>query len=293
MDINAEIEKLKNLPLRARARYKPKSEKGKCTLCFLAFVTIGIIYGACSPSKEFVGIDSNSFHAIYEYPKDSIYNSLSPSEGFFLFLIVGLGVTFVMAVTYGKRWGEYNEVIYNAKEELKKMNKIERQEKQKEKEALFKSTIDNLVEKYGTPDSQFCINDKFSIESYIIPFSAARKIMLLGTEMNFSDIIDVQLADDKQVTKGEIKAVTTSDNGSVVGRAVVGGLVAGGVGAVIGGMTGEQTTKFKQANDIITHKYTVWVTTKNIANPSIRIYLSNNERLASKIVATLKAVMAY
>ena len=292
MDIKVEIEKLKNLPLETRAKQNIKKEGRICKICFFTFVIIGFLYGVCGPSKEYAGFDHKTFESIYKYPDGSFYNYLSPKTGFLLFLIVGLIITLLLAKTYKKRWNEYNEVIRNAQYELKKNKEAERLENQLKNEALFNVSFDNLVNKYGNPDSQLCVGDVYDIKSYIIPFSQARKIFLLGTEMNFCDIIDVQLTDDKKVIKGQITAVTKSKNGSTVGRAVVGGMLAGGAGAVIGGTTGKKNTTFQQADDIVTHNFTVLVTTKNIANPLVRINLSRDEHLANNITATLKAVIA-
>jgi hypothetical protein len=53
------------------------------------------------------------------------------------------------------------------------------------------------------------------------------------TTYNFSSIIDVKKIIDDET-------ISTSSSGSTIGRALIGGVLAGGVGAVIGGVTGKK-----------------------------------------------------
>lgn len=69
-------------------------------------------------------------------------------------------------------------------------------------------------------------------------------------------------------------------------------MLAGGAGAVIGGTTGKKNTTYLQKSDVVTHGYTVLVTTKNISKPLISIPVGDNGVLANEILATFKAIIA-
>jgi len=75
---------------------------------------------------------------------------------------------------------------------------------------------------------------------------------------DYSDIIDFELLEDgKSITKGGI------------GSAIVGGALFGGVGAIVGGVTGSKTTKD------ICNKLEIKITVKNIQVPTAYINFIN------------------
>lgn len=98
---------------------------------------------------------------------------------------------------------------------------------------------------------QICFNDKEQ-KCYII--SANLQDGLL--EVNYSDIAEFELLED---------GASVSSGG--LGRAVVGGLLLGGVGAIVGGITGSKVQKK------ICNKLTLKLTVKNHNTPTIFINL--------------------
>lgn len=83
----------------------------------------------------------------------------------------------------------------------------------------------------------------------------------------YSDLIDFELLEDgTSVTKGGL------------GRAVAGGLIFGGVGAIVGGVTGGK--KAKQ----ICNKLQIKITLNNMSNPVVYINLINGEIKTNGIV---------
>ena len=88
-------------------------------------------------------------------------------------------------------------------------------------------------------------------------------------------------------------STTKSSNGNAIGRAVVGGVIAGGAGAVIGGTTGKKNTEtiYKQKDDIVKHDYTVIINVNSISNPIVRINLGDNGKLVNEIVATMNVII--
>lgn len=284
MSVKSEVEALKQKSIYKRASQKPKSDAVLVYGIFVLFFVFAILYAYCTPKMEVVGYDEH-WRTIYEYPQGSIYKFISPKTGFFLLIGIGICSSYFLYKRYGKRWDEYNEIIKSANLAIK-------YETERQQESLFKSRYDKLINKYGNPDTKLCLGNTYDITSYIIPFSSTRKIYIQGFELNFDDIIDVQLTDDVKVTKGEMSAVTESSTGSAIGRAVVGGVLAGGAGAIIGGTTGKKNTTFIQENDIVTHDYTVLITTKIIAKSLIKVHLNERNELANMTVALIKSIIA-
>lgn len=79
----------------------------------------------------------------------------------------------------------------------------------------------------------------------------------LQTELSFDDILECEVIENGSVQKN-----------SGVGRAIVGGALAGGVGAIIGSNTGKS---YKIASSLL-----VKIITRNISNPIIQITLLNS-----------------
>lgn len=284
MSVKSEVEALKQKSIYKRASQQPKSDAVLVYGIFVLFFVFAILYAYCTPKMDVVGYDEN-WHTIYEYPQGSIYRFISPKTGFFLLIGIGICSSYFLQKRYGKRWDEYNEIIKSANLAIK-------YETQRQQESLFKSRYNELINKYGNPDTKLCLGNTYNITSYIMPFSSTKKIYIQGVELNFDDIIDVQLTDDMKVIKGKMSAVTESSTGSTVGRAVVGGVLAGGAGAIIGGITAKKNTTFIQEDDIVTHDYSVLITTKIIAKPLIKIHLNEKSYLANTTVALIQSIIA-
>ncbi|MCR5143467.1 MAG: hypothetical protein K6C68_13260 [Ruminococcus sp.] len=106
---------------------------------------------------------------------------------------------------------------------------------------------------------------------------------------NYSDILNYQLIEDGN---------TVIQGGADIGRAVAGGLLFGGAGAVIGGTTGEKTM-----NPICT-KLEIKITIKSINAPTEYISLissstdkssseySRKYRIAQDIISTLDVIIS-
>jgi len=85
---------------------------------------------------------------------------------------------------------------------------------------------------------------------------------------DYNDIIQSELEID-----GETVLRQTASTMGILGRAVVGGVLAGGVGAIIGGATGSRTSKSKETIKSINLKITI----NDTSNPIYRINFLNFE----------------
>lgn len=74
------------------------------------------------------------------------------------------------------------------------------------------------------------------VQSFTIDLDLNR-VTILGKEYAFSDIIDFTFVDNSYFRKIGGSSVTTTDSSSMLGRALVGGLLFGDVGAMNEGFT--------------------------------------------------------
>ncbi|MBR6593210.1 MAG: hypothetical protein IKK81_11420 [Prevotella sp.] len=172
------------------------------------------------------------------------------------------------------------------------------EEKRLKEEAELKLRIEeyqvqknNFINKKGEPDKTIIIKE-YDLNSEINVYEKDKEIYILGKKYSFKEIMSCQLSDNSRVVKGNITAITESKTGSMIGRAVVGDLVAGPAGAIIGGTTGKKQTEIKQEDDVTVHDYTVYVNVDSISNPVETINVGNNGNLANEILGLFNIIIS-
>lgn len=149
----------------------------------------------------------------------------------------------------------------------------------------------SFINQKGEPDKTIIIKE-YDINSEINVYEKDMVIYMLGKKYSFKEIMSCQLSDNSRVVKGNITAITESKTGSMIGRAVVGDLVAGPAGAIIGGTTGKKQTEIKQEDDVTVHDYTVYVNVDSISNPVETINVGNNANLANEILGLFNIIIS-
>ena len=77
----------------------------------------------------------------------------------------------------------------------------------------------------------------------------------------------------------------------MIGRAIVGGVLTGGVGAIIGGATASKTTTTSGGISRTTHSYKLIITINSLSHPTERIYLGENSTYANEICSILSIIL--
>jgi len=119
-------------------------------------------------------------------------------------------------------------------------------------------------------------------------FEDSRTIFIKDKEYKFNDLIGVSYVDE--ISNVVRVATTHTDTKNMAGRAIVGGLIAGGLGAAVGAVTAKQQTSY--SNDT-PHDYVIIINTKDLSNPLVKLKISNNLMQVNEVMATINAVIAY
>ena len=141
---------------------------------------------------------------------------------------------------------------------------------------------------------------EYDYDHYIMVNESTSQIMLNEHVYNFNDIINYTMSDNATVIQkhsgGEITSTSSTDTGSMLGRAVVGGVLAGGVGAAIGGSTAKRETTSNVAPTTTTsstiHDYLIAVTVNSLSNPIERLRLGEDGRNTNEICALLSVIIS-
>lgn len=155
-----------------------------------------------------------------------------------------------------------------------------------ERKILLKESEDKIkkeTEKYG--EGYTFIYSGFYINESL------QKIFIEDKEYAFSDLIDFSIHDDPKTIHSGLTSTSKTDNLSMLGRAAVGGLVAGDVGAVIGGATASKTVETSDGVSYIEHNYSIIVTFNSLSSPEVTLYLGDSEKYLNRISSILTVII--
>ena len=202
----------------------------------------------------------------------------------FIIICVGVGAIF------------YSMIVERKKQEEKaKRMELQIIQRNKEKQDQLKRYQDErqiMKDEYGSdPDKTISILPN-SVGDEINVFESHKKVIIMGKPYSFSDILSCSVSDNARTIKGKMTSETKSNNWNAVGRTIVGDIVAGPVGAIVGGSTGKKQTVYNQDEDIIIHDYTVNINVNSISNPIIHIHTKRNENLTNEISGLMNVIIS-
>lgn len=177
------------------------------------------------------------------------------------------------------------------RKERAELERLKRAERLKAKTEEYNKIKQQFIALHGTPDKSMSVKE-LDFNSEIHVYERAKRVFILGKEYAFKDIMSCTFSDTPVVIKGKMTAITKSKNGDVIGRSIVGDLVAGPAGAVIGGTTAKKNTEYFQEPDKTVHDYTVIINVNSISNPIIRIHTGNDGKLTNEIVGLLNVIIS-
>lgn len=174
---------------------------------------------------------------------------------------------------------------------LQEQNRLKREEEKQIKVDNYNALKCRFFCLNGTPDKTIIINE-LDINSEIHVYEEREKVFILGKEYSFSDILSCELNDDSRVIQGKVATETKSNNKNVIGRALVGAVVAGPAGAIIGGATAKKHTEHIQGKSFTFHDYSVLINVNSISEPIIRINTGRRKELANEIVGLMNVIIS-
>ena len=240
-------------------------------------------------------LETNLKWIIPWYYDNSIHwHGIPQYEGGFLVTILTFSMWYLLgyslSTVYKKNVQKAFIYFVKAEESRKELIKLD-EEILKLEEEQFRSELQTLTEKYGTYDSDICLNEnKNDIKNHILVFEKCSSIFLQGEIIPFNKIIGFVLHDDPEIIQTSeaisYTSITKTSTGNMIGRALVGGALLGGVGAVIGASTAKKETSINPSTDdsttttITNHNFICYLNINDIVNPVREIYLGNNLRIA-------------
>ncbi len=201
-------------------------------------------------------------------------------------------VAFFVVIGVALIWA--NNENQKKQEELKHLKEKVAIKRKAEKEAkipIYNAQKEELISKYGEPDKTF-IFEELNLQKEIIVFGKVNRIWLLGKDLPMSDILSCTFNDNQRIEKGKVSYETKTSTGNMAKRAIVGGVLTGGVGAIVGGATARKETTVTQENDKVVHDYTVVININSLSEPIIRISLGSDGAKVNEIVGLMNVIIS-
>ena len=231
-------------------------------------------------------LDLYPFFAMSETIMYGLFSTYGTYEGGILvtllvLLITVLNLFFIYSVTdfYNliPKYENFKKTGLTPTEESEKEKQIEAQKK----EAQLKAD----TEKYGEGFIFIGSNPKLYINESL------QKVFIHGNAYNFKDILSFSIQDNAETIYSGSTATAKTNTGSMLGRAAVGGLIAGNVGAVIGATTASKTINNSGSISSVLHNYTVAVTINDLKSPLITFRIGSDQDLLNRISSVLTIIV--
>lgn len=234
-----------------------------------------------------MGNNSNSSHIVVFITGTVIALIFLYSDHLFWFWVI-------MVITAGISGAMWDNVRRQKEiEEEEEEEDFETYMKQKEIEKqtpIYNAEKEKLIGKYGEPDKTIVL-EELNLSKEIIAFGKTNRIWLLGRDLPMEDIISCNYDDNPRVIKGDVSYETKTRMGNMAKRAIVGGILTGGIGAVVGGATAKKDTIMKQEDDEIIHDYTINININNLSEPIIRIPLGTDVEKANEVLGLMNVII--
>lgn len=190
------------------------------------------------------------------------------------------------------------------KEQIKEAERDARIAKQKalwqEKERARKKALLEeraaMIAQYGEITKEIPLY-KYSdaLEDMFIVFESSSTLFIHKRAYKFSNILGYSVTDNKQtiIEGGHSTSVTSTSTGSLVGRAVVGGVLLGGVGALAGASTAKKSTETISDKQIVneTHNFTIHINVNDLSAPIISLNTKGAVEKTQEIIGLLNIII--
>ena len=210
-------------------------------------------------------------------------------NGVIKILVIALLVTIIVLV---RRHDKKKEQEDEERDRIRRRNREQWREKQ---EAEYNTQRTKLIDRLGACVLDIDLGDyeEYDINTHVMLFESSQIIRIKAQEYKFSDILGYSLVDDatsETITTSTGTAKTST--GSMLGRAVVGEVLTGGLGAVAGAATAKKNISDNATSQTTTmHNYTLYINVNSLQEPTISLNLGNDVSIAQKLAGAVNVII--
>ena len=212
-------------------------------------------------------------------------------------VILVVVIVVIIAIVVSSSSGEKPEEVFT---EGKLAEMGDNEKKAKEFQDAY---LGELESQYGEITRIFLSPEKASVYSiqeglFVILLDSAKRIVINRYILSYDDIMAYEIIENNVVKFCEVvnTSETKTKTGSLIGRAIVGGVLLGGIGALAAGLTAKQETIMTTYQPSYTPQYiymTMRIVVKGLDSHTIVIKGDKESELAEKLYAALYSHTTY
>lgn len=180
---------------------------------------------------------------------------------------------------------------------------VEMEDNEKKAKEFQEAYLGELESQYGEITRIFLSPEKASVYSiqeglFVILLDSAKRIVINRQILSYDDIMAYEIIENNVVKFCEVvnTSETKTKTGNLIGRAIVGGVLLGGIGALAAGLTAKQETVVTTYQPSYTPQYiymTMRIVVKGLDSHTIIIKGDEDSELSEKLYAALYSPTSY
>lgn len=181
--------------------------------------------------------------------------------------------------------------------EARAWDEIQKKEKEKRMAAReeYERTLINLGARLGecTMNVNLDESSDYKIITRVLVYEEAGILIVYGNEYRFSEILDYSLVKEtRSETSTTSYGTEEADNDNLIGRAFVGGLLGGKIGALAGAATARRNISDTATSETVTiNKYTLYININSLQDPTISLYIGEDGSKAHRLAGVLNVII--
>ena len=142
--------------------------------------------------------------------------------------------------------------------------------------------------------------DELDLCNHFLVFEESSIVVINNDDIPFSKVIGYNVQDNSETiatsSVASYTSTTSTSTGSMLGRAVVGGVLLGGVGALAGATTAKQQTTTTPTGKTTTttrtkHNYVIFINIDDLGNHTRKLNIGDNIEKVNNITNILNIIL--
>lgn len=182
-------------------------------------------------------------------------------------------------------------------DEMRRIRLRKKEESRVKRELEFNEQRNKIISQYGDITCDINLTeyeyDRYDIACRVMICESSQVVIIQAKEYKFSDILGFSLVDDAtSETFTTSSGTATTSTGSMLGRAVIGGVLTGGLGAVTGAATAKKDIMDNASSQTTTtHNYTLYINVNSLQEPTIALAIGKDTSKAQKLAGLLNIII--
>ena len=185
--------------------------------------------------------------------------------------------------------------------ETGKLQKAKEEEDRKKREEEFLAVFNKRFGSFGSKTIDILVGkDELDLCNHFLVFEESSIVVVNNDDIPFSKVIGYNVQDNSETiatsSVASYTSTTSTSTGSMLGRAVVGGVLLGGVGALAGATTAKKQTTTAPTGKTTTttrtkHNYVIFINIDDLGNHTRKLNIGDDVETLNNITNILNIIL--